>query len=407
MTRSGRRALLLVLVAPAATAGMLQCHSYGDATNAPADGSTASDEATTTTTPDTDTSGCNHVLPPAGGQDDAPGVTVPPFWMSLDTLTFPLVTNDAGAHPGFDLDDTCTCLSTDHDGAAPCATPGVKPIQCDFDGGVDDGLSQAASNSLGAFFSANQGGAADGVIAQGGPTELVYVTGYNGTANDPQVGVAVVRAAGLLDNTSCDGGTRAGKPTQLLFPDGGSSNIAVYSPSHDGCDRYSAEPGQVIGTYPTRAPLLNVGGYVADHTLVVQLSQLDLALAGVNRVTLDQAYFVAKISPSGTSYRLDNGILAGRVPFANVVSFIGNFPVGSPGVSGQVPFCQSPYWAVTGQTLCSARDTMASPTDEFRGNVCDSVTIGAGFTATPTQVDDKELALTSPDQCEGQAITCQ
>lgn len=220
---------------------------------------------------------CPHSLrPPPPAKDDNPDLKNT-YWFAARSVTAPI---DQKAGPkGYDLDNACTCKADLHDGGPSC---NAASVVCDLDRGIDDSLGAA----LGEF--SRFPTAADAIkpvnanLQKGSRSLLVYVSEYNGLANDKSVSVAFVNAGGLYTRMGC-GDSGAERPlveTYAAIP--GDSHTppgkARYAPAYDGCDRWSPE----VGSFGTagRFPSYQSSAYVTDFQLVVSVDKVTTAIFG-------------------------------------------------------------------------------------------------------------------------------
>lgn len=327
---------------------------------------------------------CPHsVRPPPPKKDDNPDLKNT-YWFAARSVTAPL---DQRAGPkGYDLDNACTCKADLHDGGPSC---NAASVVCDLDRGIDDSLGAA----LGEF--SRFPTAADAIkpvnanLQRGSRSLLVYVSEYNGLANDKSVSVAFVNAGGLYTRMGCgDSGaerplveTYAAIPGDVHTPPG----KARYAPAYDGCDRWSPE----VGSFGSagRFPSYQSSAYVTDFQLVVSVDKVTTAIFG-NASAIQDALFVAKISPDGDHLKLE-GILAGRMSIDDLLQAVGGTQAGNGFEDAGYPAaCEQDYWPLVVPRLCAARDIMASPREDFLGRDCDAVSLNIGFTMIEAQIAD-------------------
>ena len=319
----------------------------------------------------TPTDPCSHATyPPPPLKDDDPLAEVPSFAVAVreESVTGAI---DSGAPIGFDLDGVCSCFadtSTAHAAEPSCIAPEGGAAACDGDGGVD----REIDTLLAAYSVPNKGGAA-------GPTLLMKVSRYNGRANDSEVFVGLVASPGIFDPTSCGQDADAG-------------GSPPYKPTWKGCDRFALEPTSVFpGTTDPRAYL---AAYVSDHVLVVPPTDKpvvfvvgDSALLASSAVVVARLVAVdaqlAPIVPApdvGTVFRME-GVAAGRVNVSEALRALAR----AEAVTGGGPLCgfSTFFNTVKNSFVCPGADIATSPSNDFRGAVCDALSLAAAFRADP------------------------
>ena len=327
---------------------------------------------------------CTHAVPPPPPRaGDVPSVG--DLWFATRQIILPLG-EDGGVKPGLDLDDSCTCLPDLRDGAAPCRTPFLRtpppsPKGCDFDGGVDDSLG-AAALAYGSFLeSFDLARTVNDGIDGGARTFLVYLANYNGQADDPDVDVGVVTSGGLFDPLRCE-------DAEAPIPEDQRASLQ-HTPLWDGCDRWSPVHLTTHDGYPARKAK-TTKAYVSNHTVVAHLDTVSAQFFG-QAADLTRVVAVATITPrdGGPGYGI-KGFLTGRIAFTAAADLVGHTDAVDKG-GNRVGTCATPFWDIIAGDLCSARDTLLDPANEFhQGAVCDAVSIAIGFVAEQAQVSDDE-----------------
>lgn len=327
---------------------------------------------------------------PAGEAADGPDI-----WFAATGLELPITNPDLPS--GIDLDDTCTTCGASGEPAVSCKGPAGNP-RCDLANGVDDSLGKLTT-TLGALNAATKEVSpvevANEAVITGQRTLLLYLTRWNRTANDSDVGVAFVDTRGLYDGRGCpgdEGKPDAGRKVYLdnplpgQAPDGGKR----YSPSFDGCDRWSTT--QTLSGYPNPV-LLNDNvkeAYVSNGKLVQKFEDVALPLFG-RRTSIRDGYLIVNLLPaisSTTAFQMQ-GTLSGRVAFEDIARAVGSSQFGQ-GFSdgGYSGVCENDIWGVALPILCSARDIMARPDDDSKGLDCNGLTIALGFYAKQALVSE-------------------
>lgn len=317
---------------------------------------------------------CVHAVPPPPpAKDDDPVGVVPPLVVAVREVSLKGAL-DGGAPIGYDLDGVCTCFgdrTTAHGGDPSCVAPDGGAPACDGDGGADTQLTNLLAGYPDFFGTA--------LKDRGGPTLLIKITGYNGRANDREVFIGVYGSTGIYDDTGCGASDGGGVPP--------------YTPTWKGCDRWSLDEQYVIPG--TSEPTSFVSGYVTDHVLVMRPSaktitflvgntSLDVAGSIVTaRLVAVDANLVDIVPPPevGKLFRLEDGVVAGRATTTDALrSLAGGMAFNDGG-----PLCgaASFYGVVKRSFLCPNADVSSNLAKDFTNAPCDSISVGAAFTALP------------------------
>jgi hypothetical protein len=334
---------------------------------------------------------CAHAAPPPPpAVDDDPLGDVGPQIVAVGGLSLK-GTLDGGAPIGFDLDGVCTCFPdprTAHAGGPSCAPPdggGAPP--CDGDGGRDVMLGEL----LGAYpdiFKAPD-------PSKGSPSALLKITQYNGRANDQSVAIALVPSNGIFDVTDC-------------APDGGvDASAAPYPPTWRGCDLWAADPAFVLPG--TLEPLTFFHAYVVDHVVVLPATSrgvtfvvggaqfpLTKTIVTARLVALDAQLEPLRPQPEvGTRFRLEDGVVAGRVGATDALRAFAS----SQATHGGGPLCGFGAFFTAAKTafLCPGADMVSDVAQEFTGAGCNAVSLASAFEARPARLGAARAA--SPTGC--------
>ena len=358
--------------------------------SAPGDGPDAGHE--TSTIPDP----CAHAAPPPPPDtDDDPVLDnqLAPFYVATSEIhLFGKPDGGAGAVQGFDLDGVCTCDTrpgSAHAGGAAC----LGPRSCDRDGGIDNGT-LSLLDVFGAFLppgtDLDTAANLNTRIAVGDETLLFAISNYNGRANDKEVTVGILLSHGIQDGTGC--GTDVGRPRP------------PYPPGYCGRDRWTVDPDAVIGAAPPYTPSIAATAYVNDHRLVIDNEKGSFQIPfGDVSLTMFSPIVVATIvpldaagnprdpslPPSGRSdgnFRLDDGVLAGRIPASSMLAVAGALRTPGSADSGpdQKYLCQSAVFEVVKSELCKQRDIASSKQVDFDPKAtCDAISATTTFVARP------------------------
>ena len=302
-----------------------------------------------------------------------PGPDTSIAWFAISTIRIrPL---DAGPI-GYDLDGRCT---TTDPATASCRN--VDNLQPQDD---DRGGDNAFGRMIEGFVSrAEKDGGLDPAAkpvnmrsADGTQTLLLYLGGYDGTADDPGVSVALVPSGPLL-GTSTDLACNADASTlDPLRTDAG-------APLADGCDVWSYLPSTAFVPDSYTRPVVQLPGYVRANRLVVSFKTLQVAL-GASVFILNDGALTATITANGPRFALTDGIIAGRGATDDTVTAAARFALLKVGGVAQ-PLCNDLLLTSILKTgVCRARDVHARQDDDVKKldvGDCDGISIAIGFDA--------------------------
>ena len=274
-----------------------------------------------------------------------------------------------GPTVGYDLDQRCTCAG---DGDS-CQEPAFATADhCDGPGGVDNAVAQlfaAASIFNSDLTSANQSARAE----SGAWTLLIRVRGYNGEANDDRVDVTLLPSPGL-DAHGCAPGVAAWDGNDA-YPVDSTALIGTPTTGPDTCN-------EVTGLTFEEARYRDSQAYVTEGRLVASLPDASLVLSGSNSQTslkLVGGFISGDLSQQGTSWHINNGVLAGRWRLEDF------FVTLSTLTSSDDPICTDhPLYSALKNAICSYPDigsTLGGPSAP-----CDALSFGMGFEAEPAQL---------------------
>ncbi len=312
---------------------------------------------------------CNRATypDPPSGMDG--GVSGPTLVFALRSIDI----GDMGTTPGYDLDNTCTCL---YDAGPSCTgASGQVSTYCDLPAGSgNEGIDNQASKLFSlielpvgpAVFSSS----VFSLQANSGAWSLLFrIEDYNGLPDDPSVEVTLFPTPGF-------GGTPAWMgndawPVNASSVDGGLSN-----PKYVSNGAYVAG-GTLVASMPTAALTMHGGGYDA---ITIQLS------AGV---------ITAQLSQLNGLWYMKNGVIAARWALSDVFKALGSYRD-----NNGVPICTSdvPTYTIAKQAICQDADILVDGTQP-KSAPCDALSIGLGFTADPALLGELSDGGVPSDGC--------
>ena len=335
---------------------------------------------------------CPHSVPPGPPlTDDRPNLDdqLDPFFLAFREVHL-LGRNDAGAAQGFDLDGVCTCDTSPgsaFDGGQSCR----GPRSCDGEGGIDNGQLNVF-DVFGSFLpngeDIDEAAGVNEHIAQGIQGMLLYISDYNGLKDDKSVSVGFILSHGIRDSSGCGLTIDASAPP--------------YPPGWCGNDKWSVDPDGVLGKVGMYAPTLAGKGYVSDWQLVVSDERgfFQVPFGNVS-VAIYSPLVVATIVPldsagnprgpttvpsgkSDRNYRMENGVLSGRVPASSMVAVAGALVAPGANDGGTQYLCQTSVFGTVKSSLCGAVDIASSKNADFDPQaICDAISTSSTFRADP------------------------
>jgi hypothetical protein len=287
---------------------------------------------------------------------------------------------DGGAPVGVDLDGVCSCV----EGAPGSCTPrpGAQPV-CDDPGGIDD-VFDTLLRRLETFSPDVSRIDVNGQIARGDRGMLVELRGYNGAANDTTVFAALYVSGGVEGPDGGAGSADGG------VSDGGDAGtvIAHPLPQWDGNDRWTLTPESLVGGTLIGAPVpvyADENAYVRDGMLVARLATdgIDLGV-GAFTVSVGDARFVGKLVPEGSGFRVDDGVMVGRLSTRTVLTAlaVSEDPFARP---NHLCGASATYQVLKGQ-ICGVADIMSTVAADGTGMTCDALSFSVQLTASPAKL---------------------
>jgi hypothetical protein len=277
-------------------------------------------------------------------------------------------TSAAPNNAGLDLDNVCTCQPGDKPDPNSCSNPLAAVSLCDGPGGVDSQfrkiLPAFGFQELFGDKSLKEG------VRSGRIALLLQVIGYNGEDNDGRVRVDLANAQ-----------------LQTAAPDAGKNDAGPATapqPKFDESDPWLLDSTSVtITTGPQKVAVSAFfsTGYVVNRTLVAKEFQTPVRMVfrilesggKIRSETIDiaDAVLVGKLEPSGGSYTLTNGFIAGKWPIASSLRLAESLN----GCKRDVV-----YDSIRSR-FCSARD-IATGTPVGQQKECDAISLTLGFSST-------------------------
>lgn len=271
--------------------------------------------------------------------------------------------------PGLDLDFTCTCFEEAGD---TCTTGASKP-RCDGPGGVDNAgskLFQLVVDYLGDTYFGSDYYSSSADIGEW--SLLVRISGYNGTPDDPEVGVA-------------------------LFVSPGMEMAAV--PKWDGTDAWPISDDTVGASGTTDEPIhVSNGAYVAEGTLVATMPSAAINLSGGTStitVRILGGVISGKLLVEPFGARIEGGVIAARWAVKDVFAALSSYR--GPNDSKLCKDGSFVYNAVKSR-VCGAQDILTDPLLPASAP-CDALSLGIGFTADPALLGPVVPAAVPSDGC--------
>jgi hypothetical protein len=238
--------------------------------------------------------------------------------------------------------------------------PPAGQLQCDPDGGLDNAalalfqqfnIAAQISNKNGTIDDSFNNDAVNGVR-----DILFYIGEWNGKPNDSVVQV-------------------------FMFVSNGANQMPI---DLDGGTGEWSYPNQFAVKGTSLVPISTAAGYVANGTLVVAIEGgVSILLGGVG-LTFNDAIIIGDLSiaPSNGIVKFD-GVVGGRIKATDLLVAAGQFNVGN-----NTPACmdKSGLFALIKTPVCAAPDITSSDKQDFKGNVCDSISSSIAVTALTTKI---------------------
>jgi len=347
---------------------------------------------------------CAHVTPPSiPDTDDDPNNAVDDFYIALRRVTLVAPT---GGTLGYDLDGVCTCDKRPyaaHDGGESCQ---ASQKFCDGDGGVDNEIATFGTD-FGALIDIDKAANINDRIQSGVQTTLIVISKYNGKANDREVAFGIFTSEGIPDTQAAPGCPDAGHAGSYL------------APGWCGKDKWTVSTASVLQSGSKFTPKAVGTGYVNNYRFVVRFTgQAGVPFAGY-RLALGSPVSSGLLVPLDVNlqpldtaagpppkdqvafWRLDEGIIAGRVPVSELLAAIGT--VAAPGGDGgpkNQHLCATATFPIIKGEICNRQDINATLNLDFAaGASCDALSTAIGLIGGPARVEGFVTAPIDQNDC--------
>lgn len=286
---------------------------------------------------------------------------------------------------GLDIDDRCTSSDSPE---VECLSPASGRVEVDGMRGIDNAFGHRFYPVVELVLETFQ---QDARAAQenGRGTLLGIVDGWNGTPDDPRLGVTILQSVygtpGDGSDTPPDVTLQDGVPT---LPD----DTEAPPPAWDGDDWWWVRDDGYLGGDMSRPKVHDTNAYIASGTLVVNLPPADILFfagdAGA-RVRLTDGKIVAELSDDGQM--LHDVTVAGRWPLSDLIATAPNVGV----CNGTSEF------DVLTNMLEDIADVLASPGTGGADARCDAISLGVLFeTGIRARFAGTEESPPLPNPCE-------
>ena len=211
---------------------------------------------------------------------------------------------------------------------------------------------------------------------------LLRLGDYNGSENDDAVVVALFASNGTAGPTPADD---AGPP-----------------PRFDGTDTWTVDPDSLLevdaGADGGVAKFATSDAYVRSNSFVARSSIAYLGLGDL-ALRIAGATVTGDIDLAAHPYRIHRGRISGRIGANELLSSLSHINLGSislcpggPGATGLYERARS--------TVCAARDIASDPSRDGKGEPCDAVSVGIGFTAVEAKLGPVRARQFDPLGCD-------
>ncbi len=285
--------------------------------------------------------------------------------------------------PGYDLDGYCTVDPPTSSCVATKLTTDFEAYVVDKPEGVDNTTFQLL-RLLGDVYAAFSPAKIDENLRRGRFGFLVDVQRYNGTANDPDVGLAFRPTLGLVDETK--------------------------TPTFTEADDWKLDSEFANEVEFFGSAFVDVQAYVRDGVLHASFSRLVLPIQRSNignvlRIVVKDVVLTARLArdDAGARRRFEDGVIAGKWEVAEALRDIRNFAFDP---EEQLPLCTQPKFdAQFRATVCPARDIQTGIDSDAQAP-CNAISLGIGFSGQETKpaVERDPRLYRGPSICP--EVTC-
>jgi len=311
---------------------------------------------------------CDPLVPPL-----RPGPTAAEPRLELAFAVDSIVLDAPDA--GYDLDNACTCK----DGPGDPGSCVSQSPRCDGPRGLDNALAAVIQSALGGSFATEN---TNNRIKSGEIDVLLRLGDYNGSENDDAVVVALFASNGTAGATP---EADAGPP-----------------PRFDGTDTWTVDPESLLevdaGADGGIAKFATSDAYVRSSSFVARSSIAYLGLGDLV-LRIAGATVTGDIDLAAHPYRIHRGRISGRIGANELLSSLSHINLGSislcpggPGATGLYERARS--------TVCAARDIASDPSRDGKGEPCDAVSVGIGFTAVEAKLGPVRARQFDPLGCD-------
>jgi hypothetical protein len=331
---------------------------------------------------------CAHAsVPPASGLDDGDGAAASQrrYYFAMSGVYIGLeqakTETDGAAPSGFDLDGVCSC--DDRPGAKNGGAESCRGAtkNCDVKGGVDDGLRAALQPYVTQFGA----GLDDALninkrIELGVQAPMIYLDGYNGLPNDPEVSVGLFLSNGILDPSGCS--------PNVVGIDGDDAGKR-WRPQWCGQDKWTYDPAATLGD---AIPRVQASGYVTNGQLVVKARQPMPIPLGTSYLETSGLILSVRIVSTATGLALEDGVIGGRAPVKGVLeaaALVYSTPANQPMFNCHPDNSLGrALLSALNKAACAGVDIMANPVDDGQGKNCDAISLAVRFRARESSTGD-------------------
>jgi hypothetical protein len=299
---------------------------------------------------------------------------------SVPPLRYVLRTFFASENVGFDLDGRCTGAGAGFGPLAEssCTARTAEVSLTDGPGGVDNATAALLRRvqAVSGFAKSDLG--FDQIAAEGRQSVVVELSRFNGTADDPDVTIAVYESPGLEEPRACDDAGDAGSG------DAASEAGTAPRPTWSGCDTWSVAPSPP--TESSSAWVKNGVGVARFETLAVRFGEVYLRIRRVVATLRNANENNPKVTLSGT------------IDPAELVDAFGEAVVAG------TPVCRNaPLFAGLKQFACDGADVYVGA--DAAAPRCNGLSFGAEFATAAIRVGGQRPTLPLASRCAGIAKT--